>query len=302
MRATDFVARGMVAGLIVLGSTFTVSAAAEEESAGSVLSMPGMNVFRRYAAADPEPLFAFYSDVLGHERLTAYNVGGPAPVTTFRSGAGPSQLKFTAENDEQYQPGGVDNATGLRLWTFYYADRDALVGRFTANGLPAPEFESIGNGRLSAIVADPEGELVQLIVTGDPAGTTYAELEIGLTVSDLDASREFYRDFVGLEELEPVYDPVFDTMKYPYRHGTTTIALRHFGDDLPADTGTGGIQYVVSDVDYVNELAKARQIHFKEELSTLQGFGLRNIWLGDPDDITNYFFALGGGQSRQPAQ
>ena len=33
MRAADFVASGMVAGLVVLGSTFTVTAVAEEESA-----------------------------------------------------------------------------------------------------------------------------------------------------------------------------------------------------------------------------------------------------------------------------
>ncbi len=282
---------GLAAGA---GLSAGAAHAQEEASVGPVMAMPAMNVFRRYAAEDPEPIFRFYSDVLGHERLTEYDVGGATGVMRIRAGA--SELKFTGENNEQYQPGGVDNATGLRLWTFFYSDRAAVAKRFTDNGLEAPEFEPIGDGRLSAVVADPEGELVQLIVTGDPAGTRYDEIEIGLTVSDLAASRAFYRDFVGLEELEPVYDPVFETMKYPYRHGATTIALRHFGDNLPADTGTGGIQYVVSDVELVDRLARERGLEIKQPLSELRGFALRTIWLGDPDGITNYFAQT--GQSR----
>jgi catechol 2,3-dioxygenase-like lactoylglutathione lyase family enzyme len=267
--------------------------AAQAESVGPVIWMPSMNVFRRYSSADPEPIFSFYSDVLGHERLTEYDVGGATGVMRIRAGA--TELKFTGDTPgQQYQSGGVDNATGLRLWTFFYSDRDALSRRFEDHGLPPPEFVPIGSsGRLSAVVSDPEGELVQLIITGDPVGTTYDEVEVGLTVSDLEASRAFYRDFVGLEELEPVYDPIFDTMKYPFRHGATTISLRWFGDDLPADTGTGGIQYVVSDVELVDRLAKAGNLQIKQPLSPLRGFNLRTIWIGDPDGITNYFAQTG---------
>ncbi|HUF73459.1 MAG TPA: VOC family protein [Gammaproteobacteria bacterium] len=283
----------LMLSLIGGGLAASTAARAEDESVGPVIFMPSMNVFRRYSTEDPEPLFAFYSDVLGHERLTAYDVGGPTGVMRIRAGA--TELKFTGDTQgELYRPGGVDNASGLRLWTFFYSDREALTKRFTGNGLEAPEFEPVGDsGQLSALVQDPEGELVQLIVTGDPAGTTYDEVEVGLTVSDLEASRAFYRDFVGLTELPPVYDPVFDTMKYPYRHGATTISLRHFGDDLPADTGTGGIQYVVSDVELVDRLAKERGIEIKQPLSPLRGFNLRTIWLGDPDGITNYFAQTG---------
>ena len=294
-------------GLLGLGLTLIAAppvgvTAQADETVGPVLRQPSMNVFRRFAADDPTRLFDFYAKVLGHESLTTYNVGGPTGVSTFRAGDGPSQLKFTGRTPgREYQPGGIDNATGIRLWTFYYSDQAALRQRFTDNGLPAPQFEPIGDsGRLSAVVEDPEGQLVQLIVTGDPKGTTYSEIEVGLTVSDLEASRAFYRDFVGLEELEPVYDPVFGTMKYPYRHGSTTISLRHFGDDLPADTGTGGIQYVVSDVELVDRLARERGVVVDQPLSTLQGFGLRTIWLDDPDGITNYFAQT--GQPRAPRQ
>jgi catechol 2,3-dioxygenase-like lactoylglutathione lyase family enzyme len=279
--------------VILAGVPLGNAAQAADESVGPVISMPAMNPFRRYSAADPEPIFAFYSDVLGHERLTEYDVGGATGVMRIRAGA--SELKFTGDTpDQQYQTGGMDNATGIRLWTFFYADRAAISKRFTDHGLAAPAFRPIGDtGQMSAIVRDPEGELVQLVITGDPVGTTYDEVEVGLTVSDLEASRAFYRDFVGLEELDPVYDPVFETMKYSYRNGATTVSLRHFGNDLPADTGTGGIQYVVSDVELVDRLAKERGIQIKQPLSPLRGFNLRTIWLGDPDGITNYFAQTG---------
>jgi catechol 2,3-dioxygenase-like lactoylglutathione lyase family enzyme len=273
-------------------------AAMAQNSTASVLSQPGMNIFRRFSTDDAIPLFDFYAKVLGHESLTTYDVGGGTGVSTFRAGNGPSQLKFTTDTpDRTYQPGGMDNATGIRLWTFFYSDQAALTQRFVDNGYPAPVFEQMGDSkRLSAVVRDPEGELVQLIITGDPVGTGYSEIEVGLTVSNLEKSRAFYREFVGLEELEPVWDPVFRTMKYPYRHGSTTVSLRHFGDDLPADTGTGGIQYVVSDVEFVDRLAKERGVVIDQPLSTLQGFALRTIWLDDPDGITNYFAQTGAGR------
>lgn len=300
MRFKDFGIKPLMLSLVLAGISVSGALQAEDESVGPVISMPAMNVFRRYAAEDPEPIFAFYSDVLGHERLTEYDVGGATGVMRIRAGA--SELKFTGRTaGREYQPGGIDNATGIRLWTFFYSDQAELENRFTGNGLDAPKFLPVGDSaQLSALVKDPEGELVQLIVTGDPVGTTYNQIEVGLTVSDLDESRAYYRDFVGLEELEPAYDPVFDTMKYSYRHGSTTITLRSFGDDLPADTGTGGIQYVVSDVELVDRIAKERSIVIDQPLSELRGFALRTVWLDDPDGITNYFAQT--GQARPASQ
>ena len=84
-------------------------------------------------------------------------------------------------------------------------------------------------------------------------------------------------------------DPRFRTQKYSFRHGATTISLRSFGRSLPADDGSGGIQYVVSDVDAVAELAAARRVTIEQPLSGLPSFALRTIWLADPDGITNYY-------------
>jgi hypothetical protein len=99
-----------------------------------------------------------------------------------------------------------------------------------------------------------------------------------------------------LEELPPAADSRFGVTKYSYRHGATTISLRSFGRSLPADTGSGGIQYVVSNVDVVAALAEARHVVVDQPLSTLGNFALRTIWLDDPDGITNYFAETGASR------
>ena len=55
-----------------------------------------------------------------------------------------------------------------------------------------------------------------------------------------------------------------------------------------ANTYTAGIQYVVSDVESVDARARANNVTIATPLGMF-GAGLRTIWLGDPDGITNYF-------------
>ena len=233
-------------------------------------------------------MFEFYGEVLGFDQLGTLNVGGGNGVARFQAGA--SELKLTAKvANRQYVPGGVRDATGVRLLTFFFPDEATLVARFVAHGLAAPQFATHADGRRSALVADPDGQAVELVVISNGPAAVYAEIEVGLTVSDIGSSRAFYREFVGLAELAPAQDPVFGTPKYSYRHGSTIVTLRSFGSDLPADTGSGGIQYVVSDVDLVAALASEHDVAVDQPLSTLGGFQLRTIWLDDPDGITNYF-------------
>jgi catechol 2,3-dioxygenase-like lactoylglutathione lyase family enzyme len=256
-------------------------------STAEIMTYP-MNVFRRFSG-DAKPVYDFYGKVLGLKQLTSYNLGGSANVARFEIGS--SQLKFSGiVPNRKYQHGAIQDATGLRILTFFYPGLDPVVERFRDNGLEAPEFHPIpGSKRSTALVEDPSGQWVELVIAPDEAGTTYAQIEIGLVVSDIEASRKFYRDFIGLEELPPVEDPVLNTTKYPYRHGAVTVSLRSFGKPVPADTGSGGIQYVVSDVKAVQDLAQARHVKIDQPVNTLKGFGLRFVWLEDPDGITNYF-------------
>jgi hypothetical protein len=185
--------------------------------------------------------------------------------------------------------------------TFFFADEDALIGRFAAHGWSPPHFAPAEEGRRSALVNDPDGQLVELVIVPNASAEELARIEVGLTVADLERSRAFYGEFVGLEELPPVEDARFGTTKNAFRHGATTIALRSFGPDLPADTGSGGIQYVVSDVDFVDALAKGRGVAIDQPLQGLRGFDLRTIWLDDPDGITNYFAETGASRQARAA-
>lgn len=294
--------RGRAWALLVLGVVASSIAAAQTSSSdanattASVLWQPSMNVFRRFEVP-AERMYQFYGGVLGFKQLSTLNVGNGGGVARFQAGA--QELKLTRRVvDRSYVGGGVRAATGLRLLTFFFADEAELEARFAQHGLPVPEFKDYrGESRRAALVQDPDGQDVELVIVPGASAEQLGRIEIGLTVADLDRSRAFYRQFVGLEELAPVDDERFGARKYSYRHGATTISLRSFGKDLPADTGSGGIQYVVSDVEQVDALAQERGVTIDQPLQGLGGFDLRTIWLDDPDGVTNYFAET--GQSRR---
>ena len=284
---------GAIASNIAVAQTTAPEAGA---TTASVLWQPSMNVFRRFEVP-AERMYEFYGGVLGFKQLSTLNVGNGGGVARFQAGA--QELKLTRRvGNRSYEGGGVRGATGLRLLTFFFADEAQLSQRFEEHGLAAPEFESYrGEGRRSALVQDPDGQDVELVILPGATAEELARIEVGLTVADLTRSRDYYRQFVGLTELPPVADERFGTRKYSYRHGATTISLRSFGKELPADTGSGGIQYVVSNVDFVDALAKERNVAVAQPLSGLRGFDLRTIWLDDPDGVTNYFAETGASRA-----
>jgi predicted enzyme related to lactoylglutathione lyase len=191
----------------------------------------------------------------------------------------------------------VRDVTGLRVFTFFYPDEGAVSARFTAKGYPAPVFVPRKAGGRVAMVQDPEKQWVELVALPGAPADTYSRIELGITASDLEKSRAFYRSFVGLEELPPVDDAVLGTTKYPFRHGTTTINVWSFGPGRPANTSSAGIQYVISNVEAVDAKAKSQQVTIDRPLGMF-GQGLRTIWLADPDGVTNYFAQI---LPRQPA-
>ncbi len=290
----------LVLGSIAATTSFaqdrpTPTPAADATTAG-ILWQPSMNVFRRHAVP-AQMMFEFYGGVLGFKQLNTINpTSNGGGVARFQAGA--QELKLTRRvNDRQYASGGVRDATGLRLLTFIFADEAALAARFVEHGLPRPEFADLrSEGRRTALVTDPDGQAVELVIAPSATAEQLASIEIGLTVADLERSRKFYREFVGLEELPPVRDERFGTEKYSYRHGATTISLRSFGKALPVDNGSGGIQYVVTDADFVDALAKQRNITVDSPLQGMRGFDLRTIWLDDPDGVTNYFAETGAAR------
>jgi catechol 2,3-dioxygenase-like lactoylglutathione lyase family enzyme len=262
------------------------------ESVAPVMSQPYMNVFRRFSAGQTE-MHTFYGKVLGFRQSSTFNLGGSTSMAWYQVGDAVVKLTGVVPN-RTYQKGKVPEATGVRLLTFFFPDRNALMVRFKEQGLPAPVFHPVaGSERSSALVQDPDGQWVEMVAIPNASASTYEQIEIGLVVSNMDASRKFYREFVGLKELPSVEDTIFDTRKYIFQHGATRISLRCFGEGLPADTGSGGIQYVVSDVKAVDALAKARKVTIDQPLNIMQGYALQTIWIDDPDGITNYFAQTG---------
>jgi catechol 2,3-dioxygenase-like lactoylglutathione lyase family enzyme len=255
-------------------------ASAPASTAAPYFAEQSMNVFRRFSG-DGVKTLEFYGRVLGFGDVGA--VGGVS-----RYQVGPSQLKFTrAGANTTFTRGAINDAAGVRLWTMWFPDEEALTKRFAASGFMAPAFKTV-DGVRSALVTDPDGEWVQLVVAPNAAKETYGQLEIGIAANDLEKSRAFYRTFVGLKELPPVEDPVLGVTKYPFRHGSTTISVWATPGAKPINRQLAGIQYVVKPVDPIWALAQQRAIPVEQPLGeTLPG--LVTTWLFDPDGVTNYF-------------
>ncbi|MBN8817663.1 MAG: VOC family protein [Sphingomonas sp.] len=249
-------------------------------------ALGAMNVYRRFAPAQTTKMVDFYQKVLALRPLQPIQLDPSQQIILFAIGKGQIKLAPGLKADRHYHLGGVHEGTGIRLFALTYADDRALAARFREAGYPAPAFRELGDGRRAALVQDPAGFTIELIV--DPDGAA-SGVDVGINVADLEKSRAFYRSFVGLEELPPMRDGVLGVTKYPFRHGETTISLWSIGKKLPADTGSAGIQYVVSNVDAVNAKALAEHVTVETPLGGLPNFTIRFVWLNDPDGVTNYF-------------
>jgi catechol-2,3-dioxygenase len=258
---------------------------AKPAALAALSTQPSMNVFRRFSV-DAAKMTGFYGDVLGLKALPLLRMPGGGSMILFQIGSGQVKLQATPAASE-YPSGPIRDVSGLRVFTFFFPDEQALSARFVQHGYPAPQFSATSAGR-RAMVLDPENQWVELVVVPGAPQSVYDSMEVGLTVTDLEKSRAFYRDFVGLDELPAVKDALLGVMKYPYRHGTTTVNVWSFGPTTRANTRTAGIQYVISDVEAVDAKAKAQSVKIDTPLGNFSA-GLRTIWLSDPDGITNYF-------------
>jgi catechol 2,3-dioxygenase-like lactoylglutathione lyase family enzyme len=262
----------------------------QKASVAAHLYQGSMNVFRRFAG-ERAKIVEFYGAVLGLKPLPTLGLGGGGEMNRFLVGT--SEIKFTTiVRNRTYAGGPITAVVGLRVFTFFIPDEAALSARVVAHGYPAPTFTTDKDGRRAALLTDPDGQWVELVAAPGAPAPTYDRIEVGITASSLEQSRAFYRGFVGLEELPPVRDDRIGVTKYPFRHGTTTVNIWSVGasaSPAPVNNGSAGIQYVVSNVDAVDAQAKLHGVKIDQPLANTFGGGLRTIWLGDPDGITNYF-------------
>jgi catechol 2,3-dioxygenase-like lactoylglutathione lyase family enzyme len=271
--------------------------AANMDSARKFITQNSMNVFRRFAPEHRDKMVEYYGTVLGLRSLSPVSLGGGNQMILFGIGTGQVKLASGLVARREFRPVGHKDATGLRIITLFFPDEAALVARFRDAGYPVPQFKAGADGTRVALVADPGGFTTELVIRPNAPAGTYDTLQVGINASNVEKSREFYRDFVGLDELPPVKDPILGVTKYPYRHGETTINVWSIGTGLPKDTGSAGIQYVVNDAEAVDVRGKARNVTVETPLGLTMGT-LRTVWLNDPDGVTNYFAQILGRGGR----
>ncbi len=263
-------------------------------STRDLFTLNGMNVFRRFPRDKTQEMVAFYTQALALRSLNPIQLTSTQQMLL--TGVGSAQIKLSAgqQGNRLYNlEGGHKGGTGLRFLALTYPDAALVKARFAELGLPAPAFVDEGDGTQAALVKDPAGFSIKIIIRPGAKDGSNDGVGVGIAVSDLAVSRAFYREFVGLDELPPVTDTVMGITAYPYRHGETTLYLYDVGDAPNADNGSAGIQYVVSDAAMADAKAKHRGIAVETPLNRLTGFGLTTVWLNDPDGVTNYYAQVG---------
>ena len=231
--------------MIKLSAAALAAAIALAETAGpaTLMTQDSVNVFRRFSV-DRAKVLEFYGDVLGLQPATTLNMPGGGQMSQFHIGT--SLFKFTnAGAGRQEKSGPVLDVTGLRVFTYFYADEEGVAKAFTSHGYPAPEFRGAA-GHRRAMVTDPDGQWVELR-GGDPS-----HFEVGATVTDLEKSRAFYREFVGLEEL-PAVDSAFGrTLRFTLGPKSSNILNLWAARPGAAPTPTPPASSVISDAEAVD--------------------------------------------------
>src|SRR5690606_16004095 len=183
-----------------------------------------MNVFRRFPRDKTEEMVKFYTGALALRSLSPIQLTSTQQMIL--TGVGSGQIKLSAGQlgDRKYDlEGGATGGTGIRLFALTYPDEATVKQRFAAANLPEPQFVDQGDGTRAALVTDPGGFPVQLVIRPGAKDGSNDGVGVGIGVSDLEQSRAFYREFVGLDELPPVEDRLLGVTKYPYRHKETTL-------------------------------------------------------------------------------
>ncbi len=257
-----------------------------------------INVFRRFPAELRARVEDFYAGVLALPALPATAPGGGQMI---RYPVGASEVKLFPTAGAAPNTAGAGDVAGVRLLTLFFADEAALTKRFVDRGLMPPRFQpstAYRGATRAALVQDPAGHWVELVIVPGASPDALARFEIGIAVANLDRSRDFYRDLMGLEVLEPLRNPLLDATMHGFRHGSVTLRLWRARAGAPPDAQTGGMQYIVWNVTGVNDIATSRAAKIDRPLSAPGQ--MRTVWLLDPDGVSNYFAQYGGNDNSPP--
>jgi catechol 2,3-dioxygenase-like lactoylglutathione lyase family enzyme len=234
--------------------------------------------------SDIDKAKAFYGDVLGLKQTAILPM--PDGSTMYRYQTGTSTVKLRAVPKASKYSGAVREAVGVRLLTFYLDDFDGILKRWAAGGGEQPKVMDAGsNGAKFTFITDPDGNQIELV------NVDSGRIAIGLTVSDVEKSREFYGKVLGLKEEPPEALALLNgAKKYTFTAGKTTIKFwAGAGENLPNHTGNitdaAGFRYftfLVKDVDATREILKSRGAKIAVEPVDF-GKIARIMMVADPD-------------------
>ena len=116
-----------------------------------------------------EQMLAFYRDCLGLEIEAVIPMPGGGTMHRFKAG---DSIVKVIELDPQPNavapPGGIRGATGYRYWTLHVNELAELVDRLQTEGVEVVvPVKTIRDGVTIAIVADPDGNWVELLHNAD---------------------------------------------------------------------------------------------------------------------------------------
>ncbi len=282
------------------------------ESIENLLAKPSLNVV--ITVSDMAAAQKFYADVLGLAPMSPIHFA--AASTGELASDGMTMERFRVGADEikllpgvamtKKHPGGGANGIGLRMVNFPMADIEAFKKRLANHGYPEPEIHKLPNSNYRfGLLEDPDGNQVEFFTyDGDGPKGWQESLHLALTVADIEATRTFYGEVLGLPELPPMPLPLDASRKvYFFQCGPTLIKFWSFGPDLPNragrhmdEYGYRYIQYFVRDIDKAHEFVKSRGAKIDMPPTPIGGLPVKIMFVADPDNIINEMFGLTLGE------
>ncbi|HET8938792.1 MAG TPA: VOC family protein [Polyangiales bacterium] len=235
---------------------------------------------------------SFYKELMGFDELPGLSMGELGQMARFRVGQHVLKL-YDFTRAPEVTPGGTDKANGMRLLAFIVEDLERVLARFDAvghkyNRLAVPDSSPFR----VVFTSDADGNALELVgLNNAPAGFE-TRLQIGLTVANVQRSRRFYGELLGLEEEPEMKLPAslgtVGNVRYGFVLGSTTIKFWSKGE-LPTKTGAParytGIRLItvqVEDIDATHEQLKGRGVEIKVPPQDFQGLA-RVMFISDPD-------------------